>query len=205
MEIKRIILFIIFLSAFVIAKSQAHLNENYYKNLEKLLNESERFSKVKFVQTKYSNGQIKSQRMFVKLKNKPGWKYLMIGKEFVYFKNGILAYSSYTDTASLMLSDTIFKYDIDGKIMQKIILDKSEGYDDSYIFQKMRIFKYSERWPSSYISVVYQSCDGYDYFVCPVKYFENKVTFLVDGYVLYFDKTNSIVKKEKYIMGKKVE
>lgn len=205
MNIKRIILFIFFLGAFLLAKSQVHQNDDYFRNLEKLLNESKRFSEVKFVQTKYLNGQIKSQRMFVKLKETNSNKYLMIGNEFVYFKNGKLSYTSYTDTASLILSDTIVKYDINGNIIKKIILDKCNVYDDAYILQRMRFFKYSERWPGSYTCIIYQSCDEYEFLVCPVKYFENKFTFFVDGYVLYFDKTNSIVKKEKYVMGKMVE
>jgi len=203
MEGKHILIFTLSLLVSVIANSQDNQNDNYFKSLKKSLIDSDKFSKTKYIETKYADGKLKSQRMFVKLKDSNTRKFWMIGKEYVYFKNGNLSYKSYTDTASLILSDTIFKYNIDGSIYQKIILGKSNDYHDVFIIQKMRLFKYSERWPYSYTSTFYEPNENHKYLICPYKFNKNKAKHLLNGAVMFYDNNGNIVKQEEYIMGKR--
>jgi antitoxin component YwqK of YwqJK toxin-antitoxin module len=184
------------------AKSQSDLNRAYFQTLERELVKRDLFSKVKFTQTKYWNGQIKSQRMFIQLKGER--RYWKIGDEFVYFRNGILAYKSNTDTATLLLSN-FSKYDIEGNIMEEINFEEGEldNYVGVFIWQKMRLFKFSERWPYSYYLKGYEA-DGNGYAIFPFDYSEEKGKHLLNGEVLFYNKNDSIICSKRYVMGEEV-
>jgi hypothetical protein len=182
------------------AKSQSDLNSAYFQNLEKELVKRERFSKVKYIQTKYLNGQIKSQAMFVQLKGE--WRYWKIGDEFVYYKNGVLSYKSHTDTATLLLSNSL-RFNIDGEIVEEKKFDESGEFMAVFMPLKMRLFKFSERWTYSYYLKDYE-VDGNGYAILPYDYFEKKKGYLLNGEALFYNKNDSIICSKRYVMGEEV-
>jgi hypothetical protein len=69
--------------------------------------------------------------------------------------------------------------------------------------QKMRLFKFTERWTYSYYLKAYEA-DGNGYVILPYDYFEKKRGYLLNGEVLFYNKNDSIICSKRYVRGEEV-
>lgn len=159
----RILLFIALSSISRLLIAQDTLHHSYYDNLRNRLFKDSNVKDVKFIEKKYSNGNIKCQSIFVKYSYDKLNRFWGIGKYYCYYKNGQLKGCGNIDERTKAFRDTAFAYDGNAKIIWmsifnnnskhstvsepliKLFSNKYYCYPDSIIDIEFKIgFKYHE-------------------------------------------------------------
>jgi antitoxin component YwqK of YwqJK toxin-antitoxin module len=196
-------LFIFVNSLCIFAIGNDTTNYSYFNKLKTILIKDTEVLTVKLVEQHYFNGDIQTQRMFVKYRSDTTKRFWEIGKYYCYYKNGKLAEISNIDLTSRMLIDTTYTYDENGILIQLIVYDNFSKQVPVKLVMGLTdiFFKYWQNWPSKY--TIISLSNGLKNVSLPYIYV-NEQGWLLDGDVIYYKADGTIDKAVKYSMGKEV-
>ncbi len=191
-----------------LANAQDALNQPYFDSLRQVMSRDSNVRKIKFIQTRYLNRNIESQRLFVKYEDDTTNWYWQVGKSFVYYKNGQLSDFDKVDIETKSLTDTSYFYNKAGEPLEIIIYknishERKVGvrilFEFKYFFN---INKFCVKWPYQFISILYN--EGKVYSKHPYT-LSKELEYVLDGKVIAYDENGAVCKVEKYDMGKLIE
>jgi|GEM_PF-4881879 antitoxin component YwqK of YwqJK toxin-antitoxin module len=173
----------------------------YFNCLKEELQKDSSIRKIRFIEKKYSNGNILRQSLYVKYKNDPTRRYWLIGKSFMYFENGQLGCIEEVGIKEKQFVDTTKFFSTNGnivclRIFNNYLLDAVPVKEVIGFWSIFR--KYHQSYPKLYKEITFDKTQKIekDY-----KYFSEK-GWLIDGDVKYYNQDGTIEKVVKYSMGK---
>jgi hypothetical protein len=199
--IKTILLtFLIQLILVVKIFSQDTINFKYFENLKFTLTKDLNINEIKYTETKYSNGNIKFQGVFVKLKNDSNNRLWQVGKSFGYYKNGKLKGYDNVDLITRTQIDTSYWFDNEGKLKKLTIFSDCST---NKILSNLLFRNSYSYFPCKFTEIIY--IHGNKWIERAQVFCQEKGNLFIDGEQLYYKNDGSIDKKETYKCGRKIK
>jgi len=175
-------------------------NLEYFLRVQEELKIREEFSMVKLHQTKYWNGNIKAQKLYVKFKGDTINRKWIIGKTFEYYRNGNIKAHAEFDLVHFTGTDTSVSYFKNGVIKYLLTIENDSvltPHPEKIFLRKIWTFE-----PSAYTVYQYRK-SGFKRSNYTYRYINGEGSF--DGEMLFYNKDGTYSFNDTYVNGKRVK